>query len=118
MTTELKPFKRTDLLMLRCKQEKKEKEEEWMMKRSASIAYSVYTSILKDITADPKKGTYSCTISDFRTVTIMNANDVALPKIASLFPDFKVEGYYTYQGFGRPHENGDPWFDYEFKVTC
>jgi len=117
MTTELKPFKRSDLMMLRLKQEKKEKEEQWMMARSASIANLVYTNILKDMTADPNKGTYSYTISDFRTVTIMDANEVAVVKIRNLFPDFLVEGCYTYQGFGRPHENGDPWFDYEITVT-
>ena len=47
----------------------------------------------------------------------MDANEVAVVKIRNLFPDFLVEGCYTYQGFGRPHENGDPWFDYEITVT-
>jgi hypothetical protein len=121
MTTELKPFTLQDLAMTcfnnhpcistvwhdKC----------WDIRESTYVVEAVYKNILKDIKADPTKKSYSYTVSNFRVLAYKRINDIALPKIASLFPDFQVEGTYTYDGGDPERETGDPYFDYEVKVT-
>jgi len=121
MTTELKPFTLQDLAMTcfnnhpcistvwhdKC----------WDIRETNEVVNSAYASILKDIKADPTKKSYSYTNYNFRTFAYKKINDLALPKIASLFPEFKVEGTYTYDGGDPEREKGDPYFLYEIKVT-
>jgi hypothetical protein len=73
--------------------------------------------ILKDMNTDPTKTSYSHTVTNFRVSAYKKATEIALPRIASLFPDFQVEGTYTYDGGDPERETGDPYFDYEVKVT-
>ena len=121
MTTDLKPFTLQDLHMTcflnhpcihtywynKC----------WDIRETTGVVNDAYNNILKDIKADPTKKSYSYTVYNFRTLDYKKINDLALPKIASLFPDFEVEGTYTYDGGDPEREKGDPYFLYEIKVT-
>jgi len=121
MTTELKPFTLQDLAMTCFNKHPcihtTWHDKCWEIRESTSLVYSVYTSILKDITENPTKKSYSYTVYNFRTSSYKKVNEIALPKIASLFPDFQVEGAYTYAGGDPEREKGDPYFLYEIKVT-
>jgi hypothetical protein len=122
MTTELKTFTKDDLDMIRFANGKYNSNKTlhqrcWDIRESTYVVKAVYNNILKDMTADPTKTSYSYTVSNFRVSEYMKVNEIALPKIASLFPDFQVEGTYTYDGGDPEREKGDPYFDYEVKVS-
>lgn len=121
MTTDLKPFTLQDLAMTYFNKHPcirtSWRQKCWDIQESTSLVFSVYDSILKDIKANPTKKSYSYTVYNFRTSDNMRINEIALPKIASLFPDFQVEGAYTYAGGDPEREKGDPYFLYEITVT-
>ena len=121
MTTELKPFTLQDLNMIRFKKNPSTHtpwhDKCWEIRESTYVVEAVYKNILKDMNTDPTKTSYSHTVSNFRVSAYKKANEIALPKIASLFPDFQVEGTYTYDGGDPERDKGDPYFDYEVKVS-
>jgi len=121
MTTELKPFTLQDLAMTCFSKHPCINtvwhEKCWDIRETNELVEAVYESILEDIKADPTKKSYSYIVSNFRTFAYKKINKLALPKIVSLFPDFQVEGTYTYDGGDPERETGDPYFDYEIKVT-
>jgi len=114
MTTELKPFTRADLMKFRFQEEEREKRA---AERSVYIVKEVYKKILQYIVCDPRRDIYSYTIRDYPTVDHTEAIDVSLPKIASLFPDFQVEGIYTFHDGDPAREKGAPYFEYKITVT-